>query len=301
PQGWTSSPAMADFATLRDGDEKNIVFRVHPASVQAKPYTITAVAEYGGEKFTQGFITVGYTGRRPYPYYRPATYRTTGVDVKTAPGLKVGYVMGTGDDVPRSLEDLGVHVSFLSSQDIATANLSQYSAIILGIRAYAARPELHTFNTRLLDYAKNGGTLIVQYQTPEFDHDYGPYPLKLSSDPEKVIEEDNKVQILAPNDPLFNWPNKITTADFDKWVEERGHGFIREWDPRYIALTEMHDTDQAPQKGGLLYARYGKGTYIYMAYAFFRQMPDGVPGSFRIMANLISAGKNPGLSTARSH
>jgi hypothetical protein len=114
-----------------------------------------------------------------------------------------------------------------------------------------------------------------------------------------VIEEDNKVQILVPNDPVLNWPNKITTADFDHWVEERGHGFMRSWDPHYVALTEMHDTDQDPQKGGLLYARYGKGAYVYLSYAFFRQMPDGVPGSFRIMANLLSMAKNPGLALGK--
>jgi hypothetical protein len=296
PHGWTSTPATADFATMREGEDQNLTFTVKPESVQPKPYTIVAVAEYDGEKYTQGFETVGYPGLRPYPHYRPATYRTTGVDVKTAPGLKVAYIMGTGDDVARSLEDIGIHPTFLSPQDVATGDLSQYDAIVLGIRAYAARPELKTFNNRLLDYTKNGGTVIVQYQTQEYDRGYAPYPLTLSGDPEKVVEEDCKVQILAAQDPVFNWPNKITTADFDNWVEERGHGFMREWDSKYIALTEMHDVDQDPQKGGLLYARYGKGSYVYLSYAFFRQMPDGVPGSFRIMANLISMGKNPGLT-----
>jgi hypothetical protein len=297
PTGWTSTPAVADFATMREGEDQNLTFTVKPESVQQKPYTITAVAEYNGEKYTQGFETVGYSGLRPYPHYRPATYRTTGVDVKTAPGLKVAYIMGTGDDVAMSLEDIGIHPTFLSPQDIATGDLSQYDAIVLGIRAYAARPELKTFNNRLLDYSKNGGTVIVQYQTQEYDHNYGPYPLTLSGDPEKVVEEDCKVQLLAPQDPVFNWPNKITSADFDNWVEERGHGFMRQWDSKYIALTEMHDVDQDPQKGGLLYARYGKGSYVYLSYAFFRQMPDGVPGSFRILANLISMGKNPGLNS----
>ena len=298
PSGWTSSPKVADFATMKDGEEENLNFRVHPTSIQTKPYSITAVAEYDGEGYTQGFETVGYTGILPYPYYRPSMYRTTGVDVKTAPSLRVAYIMGTGDDVAKSMEDLGVHVTFLSPGDIATADLSQYDAIMLGIRTYAARPELHTFNNRLLDYVKNGGTLLVQYQTPEFDHNYGPYPLTLSSNPEKVIEEDSKVQLLAPNDPLLNWPNKITPGDFDNWVEERGHDFMESWSPNYIALTEMHDAGQSPQKGGLLYAHYGKGIYIYTALAFFREMPNGVPGSFRIMANLISASKNPELIAA---
>ena len=296
PQGWTSTPASADFATMREGEDMNLKFHVQPSSVEAKPYTITAVAEYNGEKYTEGFETVGYPGIRPYPHYRPATFRTSGVDVKTAPGLKVGYVMGTGDDVAMSLQDLGIHPTMLSAEDIATGDLSQYDAIVLGIRAYAERPELKTFNNRILDYVKNGGTVITQYQTQEYDHNYGPYPLALSGDPEKVVEENEPVKILAPNDPVFNWPNKITPADFNNWVEERGHGFIRQWDPHYVALTEMHDVDQDPQKGGLLYAPYGKGHYVYMAYAFFRQMPDGVPGSYRIMANLISMGKNPGLA-----
>jgi LmbE family N-acetylglucosaminyl deacetylase len=296
PAGWTSTPAAADFSTMREGEDQNLTFHVQPATVEAKPYTITAVAEYNGQHYTEGFQTVGYPGLRPYPHYRPATYRTTGVDVKTAPNLKVGYIMGTGDDVSASLENLGIHPAMLSAQDIATGNLSQYDAIVLGIRAYAARPELKTFNNRLLDYVHNGGTLIVQYQTPEYDHSYGPYPLTLSGDAEKVVEEDEPVHIVLPNDPVFNWPNKITPADFDNWVEERGHGFMRTWDPHYTAVTEMHDVDQDPQKGGLLYARYGKGTYVYLAYAFFRQMPEGVPGSFRIMANLISIGKNPSLA-----
>lgn len=299
PKGWKSTPESADFVTMREGEDQNLTFKVQPEHVETKPYIITAVAEYNGEKFTQGFETVGYPGLRPYPHYRPATYRTTGVDVKTAPNLNIGYVMGTGDDVATSLEDIGVHPTMLSTGEIASADLSRYDAIVLGIRAYAARPELKTFNNRLLEYAHNGGTVIVQYQTQEYDHNYGPYPLALSGDPEKVVEEDNKVTILTPNDPVLNWPNKINTSDFDNWVEERGHGFMREWDPHYTALTEMHDKDQDPQKGGLLYARYGKGAYVYMAYAFFRQMPDGVPGAFRIMANLISMGKNPSLALGK--
>ncbi len=299
PAGWKSTPEVADFSTQREGEDQNLTFKVTPQQVQAKPYTITAVAEYNGEKFTQGFQTVGYPGLRPYPHYRPATYRTTGVDVKTAPDLRVGYIMGTGDDVATSLADIGIHPTQLTPAEVASADLSRYDAIILGIRTYAARPELKTFNSRLLEYAHNGGVVIVQYQTPEYDRNYGPYPLTLSGDPEKVVEEDCKVQILLPNDPVMSWPNKLTTADFDNWVEERGHGFMRQWDSHFIAPTEMHDTDQDPQKGGLLYARYGKGAYVYLAYAFFRQMPDGVPGSYRIMANLISMGKNPELALGK--
>lgn len=300
PAGWTSNPAAAPYSTTNDGDECILSFQVTPKSVQPKPYTITAVADFNGQQFRQGFEDTGYVGLRPYPYFRPSTYRTTGVDVKVAPGLRVGYIMGTGDDIPRSIEDLGIHVTSLSPTDVATADLSVYDAIVLGIRAYAARPELRTSNARLLNYAQAGGVVIVQYQTQEFDHNYGPYSLTLSSDPEKVVEEDSKVTLTTPNDPLLNWPNRITEKDFNGWVEERGHGFMRSWDPRYLAPTEMHDAGQDPQRGGLLYAHTGRGAYVYMAYAFFREMPDGVPGAFRIMANLISLGKNPAFKSAVS-
>ncbi|QEE27482.1 PIG-L family deacetylase [Terriglobus albidus] len=295
PAGWTSSPAKATFSAMRDGDEQSISFQVTPKSVEAKAYTLTAVATYNGKQYTDGYVTTGYTGLRPYPSYRDAAYRTTGTDVKIAPGLKVAYVTGTGDEVPQTLADFGIHPTFLSPQDIAKADLSAYDVILLGIRSYAARPELRTFNNRLLEYVQQGGVVISQYQSNEYDHNFGPYPITLGGEGERVVEEDCKVTILDDKDPVLSWPNKITTADFDGWVEERGHGFLQSWDAKYTAPTEMHDTQMDPQKGGLIYARYGKGVYVYMAYAFFRQMPDGVPGSFRIMANLLSVGKNKSL------
>jgi LmbE family N-acetylglucosaminyl deacetylase len=294
PKGWHSKPESAPFAVASDGDEEVLSFDVMPMSVKTQPYTITAVADYNGQQFKQGFVTTGYPGIRPYPSYRMASYRTTGVDVKIAPGLKIAYVNGTGDEVASSLQDLGVNVTFLTPQDIASGDLSVYNVIILGIRTYTARPELKTYNNRLLEYVHNGGTMIVQYQAPEYDHNYGPYPLSVSNDPEKVVEEDNKV-VVDGTDPVLNFPNKITAADFNGWVEERGHGFASTWAPEYKSPTETHDVDQSPQKGGLLYATYGKGTYVYLSFAFFREMPDGVPGSFRIMANLLSIGKNPAL------
>jgi hypothetical protein len=297
PTGWTSVPADAPFATDAYNDERIVNFTINPKGVQQKPYSIAAVAESNGQTFRQGFEMAGYVGVRPYPFYRPSVYQTTGVDLKIAPGLKVAYIMGTGDDVPQSLEDIGIHVTMLSPQDVTTANLSAYDAIVLGIRTYSARPELARANARLLDYAKAGGVLIVQYQSTEFNGGFTPYPFTLGGNGDRVVEEDNKVTILAPNDPVLNFPNHIKVSDFDGWIEERGHGFPASWGPEFIAPTEMHDVDQDPQKGGLLYAHYGKGAYVYMAYAFFRQMPEGVPGSFRIMANLLSIGKNPAFKT----
>jgi LmbE family N-acetylglucosaminyl deacetylase len=298
PAGWTSNPASAPFATESYNDDRIVNFTITPKGVQQKPYTITAVAESGGKKFSEGFEMAGYVGVRPYPFYRPATFQTTGVDLKIAPGLKVAYIMGSGDDVPQSLEDIGIHVTMLSAQDVSTADLSSYDAIVLGIRTYSARPELARANARLMNYATAGGTVIVQYQSTEFNRNYAPYGFTLGGNGERVVEEDNKVTILTPKDAVMNWPNHIGATDFDGWIEERGHGFPQSWGPEFTAPTEMHDVDQDPQKGGLLYAHYGKGAYVYLAYAFFRQMPEGVPGSFRIMANLLSISKNPEFKAA---
>jgi hypothetical protein len=198
--------------------------------------------------------------------------------------------MGTGDDVPQALEEIGVHPHLLNATDLAAADLSRYSAIVVGIRAYSNRPDLIANNNRLLAYARNGGTLIVQYQSPGFDNNDGPYPFALGRSPEKVVDETNSVTLTEPNNPLFQWPNRITSADFSGWAEERGHSFMTSWDSRYQPLTETHDPGQDPQRGGLLYAHYGKGTYIYVAFALYRQFPEAVPGAYRILANLVSAG-----------
>ena len=253
------------------------------------------MADYNGKKYREGYELAGYTGLRSYPLYRSATYKTVGVDVKVAPGLKIGYISGTGDDVPASLVHLGVKVEFLTAQDIASGDLSKFDAILLGVRAYAARPELAPANTRLLDYVKNGGVVMVQYNTPEYDHNYGPYPYTMGNNPEEVTDEVSKINILAPANPLFHWPNEITEKDFTGWVEERGSKWMRAWDPHYEALLETHDAGQEPQKGGLLYAKFGKGVYIYNAYAFYRQLPEGIPGAYRIFANMISLPKNPNI------
>jgi len=202
----------------------------------------------------------------------------------------VAYVTGTGDDVPQALSDLGVNVHFLSDQDLASADLSHFDAIVLGVRAYAARPALATNNGRLLAYVNNGGALIVQYNSAPFN--YGPYPFNLGT-AEKVMDEHSAVQLLAPGNPVLSWPNKITDADFQGWVEERGHSFMGTWDPKYTALVEMHDPGQDPQKGGLLYAQVGKGVYVYEGLALYRQFTEGVPGAYRIFANLVSVGKAP--------
>ena len=293
PAGWHSTPETAPFSMDRDDEDQTVAFSVLPDSVQPGEHRITAVAEYQGKNYQEGYRLVGYPGLRPYPYYRAAVYRAVGVDVKTPAGLRIGYLPGTGDDVPRALENLGVSVRILAASNVAQGDLSGYDAIILGTRAYAVRPELKAANKRLLDYAQAGGVLIVQYNLQEFDQNYGPYPFTLGNNPQKVVDEGSKVRFLKPESPALTWPNRITETDFSGWVEERGHGFIESWDPRYEALVETNDPDQDPQRGGLLLARCGKGAYIYDAFALYRQLPSGVPGAYRILANLVSLGKNP--------
>jgi LmbE family N-acetylglucosaminyl deacetylase len=293
PAGWKSQPARAQFATTVDGEDRSVTFDVTPASLGEKPYDITAVAELGGREYREGYTVTGYPGLRPYFLYEPSTYQTSGVNVTVAPGLSVGYVMGSGDEVPASLENLGVHVHFLAAADIASGDLSRYDEIILGVRAYAARPELATYNNRLLEYVKNGGVVVAQYNTPEYDHNFGPYPYTMTSNPEEVTDEASTIKILAPGNPVFNWPNKISEKDFQGWVEERGSKWMKSWDRQWQPLLETHDPDQPPQEGGFLYAKFGKGVYVYNAYAFYRQLPEGIPGAYRIFANLLSLPKNP--------
>lgn len=293
PKGWRSTPEHAPFSLARDGEDQTIVFSVEPDAVKQTDYTITAVAEYNGRNYEEGYHLTGYPGVRPYPLYRPATYKAVGVEVKTAPGLHIGFLPGTGDDVPKALENLNQNVRILADSDLTNGDLRGYDAIILGVRAYAVRNDLKATNGRLLEYVKNGGVLIVQYNLQGFDSNYGPYPLNLGNNPQKVVDENSPVKFLDPSSPAFAWPNKVTEADFKGWVEERGHGFMKSWDTHYTPLVETHDPDQDPQEGGLLLARYGKGFYIYDAFALYRQLPSGVPGAYRLLGNLVSLSKNP--------
>ena len=293
PDGWISEPQSIPVNFTQRGEELAVAFTVHPGAISSQPYQITATADYAGRSYKEGYVPTGYMGLRPYFLYSPATYKITGTDVKIAPSQRIAYIQGSGDDVPAALEALGVHVTFLSPQDLASADLGKYDSIVVGVRAYAVRPDLIANNARLLKYVENGGVVLVQYNTPEYDHNFGPYPYVMTDDPEEVTDEKSAVTFLDPKDPLLNWPNIITPKDFDGWIEERGSKFLSSWDGRYKPLLETHDEGQLPQRGGLVYARYGKGVYIYNGYAFYRQLPLGVPGAYRIFANLLSLPKNP--------
>jgi LmbE family N-acetylglucosaminyl deacetylase len=287
PAGWRSEPKEVRFHLDSAGDAEPMLFSVTPAPVQAGAYNIQAEAHSAGHTYQTGWQRVGYTGLRPYNLYLPAQLKTRRIDVKLAPGLRVGYMMGTGDTVPEAIEALGVTPHLLSVKELATSDLSVWNVIVLGIRAYSAHPELAALQPRLQKFVENGGTLVVQYQSANFP---APLPLSMGRMPERVVDEQTPVKLLVPSDPLLTWPNAITSADFDGWVEERGHSFLDTWAPGYTALTETADAGQDPQRGGLLIAHPGKGTYIYVAFALHRQLPELVPGAYRLLANLLSAG-----------
>jgi len=295
PQGWAASPAESNFSFTHEGEVGNFNFKVSvPQVAPGADYKVQAVAEYIGKEYVEGYQVIAHRDNEPRHLHRPASMDVRGVEVKVAPNLTVGYVMGVGDEVPKSLEQIGVKVVTLGENDLAKGDLDQFDAIVIGIRATAVRDDLKAYSKRLLDYAERGGNLVYQYQTQEFDAaPYGPYPYKLTARAEEVSEEDSKVTILDPSGPVFNWPNKITAADFDGWVEERGSKWMTTWDERYKPLLECHDREQPPQRGGLMYAQYGKGTFVYAAYAFYRQLPAGVQGGYRLFANIISLKKQP--------
>lgn len=291
PNDWSASPERARFALAKEGAATTQRFTVRPpAGPMPGNYPVRAVAEYDGGRSDASFQRIRAPGLETAYLSRPARHEVRVVDVATVPDLQVGYVEGTGDDVPQAIGQLGAQVTLLDSAALASGDLSRFDAILLGIRAYAVREDLKAHNDRLLEYVERGGVVIVQYNTPEFDSNYGPYPYKMTRRPEEVSEEDSPVTILAENDPVFHWPNRIGSADFEGWVEQRGSKFLVEWDSRYTALLETHDTGQDPQRGGWLSARHGDGLYVYCAYAWYRQLPYAVPGAVRIFANLLALG-----------
>jgi LmbE family N-acetylglucosaminyl deacetylase len=296
PEGWKSSVAtVLSFAGAGDQYAKLTV--TPPQNLRAGNYTITAYAKRGDEKFS--------TSLEPLPsmptilWSEPAKCRVHAFDVNVPDNLRVGYITSEGEPVPEALQRLGIHVEMLDAAALNFSDLAKFDAIVVGVRAYELRPELPGANQRLLDYVSNGGTLLVQYQR-DFAWDkfqFAPYPAKI--DPGKpgaplprITDETSPVKFLKPDDPLLNQPNKITQNDFAGWVQERGLYFWSQFDDKYTPLLAMNDPGEPDLNGALVYTRYAKGTYIYTGIAFFRQLPEGVPGAYRLFVNLLSASRN---------
>jgi LmbE family N-acetylglucosaminyl deacetylase len=296
PAGWTSTPASADFTLATRGEQSAVSFTVKPPMKEAK-LSLKAVAAIDGQETSTEMETIRYPHFAPQSLFPAASAVLLRTNVRSL-ARRVGYIMGAGDEVPAAIRQLGAEVTLLDEARLASAPLKNFDAIVVGIRAYNGRADLRANHNRLMDYVKQGGTVIVQYNVAERGGfggaprgdlaRVGPYPLTIGS--ERVTVEEAPIELPNPQSPLLNKPNKITDADFVGWVQERGLYFPSEWDPQYESLFASHDPGEKLSKGATLVAKFGTGTYIYTPLAWFRQLPAGVPGAYRIFANFLSAG-----------
>lgn len=287
--GWKFIPEEITFNLRNKYDEKVFSFIITPPNTNS---TITLIPEaiVDGKKFNRGIVTINYNHipmKTVFPFAKTKLVR---LNIKKVIN-NIGYIMGPGDLIPTSLETLGYKVKLLSDDEIVRSNLNNFDAIIVGIRAYNTRDVLSKNNKKLLNYVKNGGTLLVQYSNSFRlkTKNIGPYPFNLSH--KRVTEEKVDITFLEPNNILLSYPNKITQTDFNNWIQERGLYFADTWDEKYHTPIASHDSNEQNLKGGLLYTKYGKGVFIYTGYSFFRQLPAGIPGAYRFFVNLISAGR----------
>ena len=261
-----------------------------PGDLTPGEYTVGAwVKTAHGEEYREGFVLVDYPHIPRSALFSPARTKVSVVPVEVDPGLKVGYVMGSGDLGAEVLGQMGLSVELLGPEKVHAGEFQGLDVVVLGIRAYETRPDLVAANGRLLDFARAGGTLIVQYNKYEYPSGgFAPFPVGMSRPHDRVSDETVPVTILDPTHKAFNHPNRIGAEDFQGWAQERGLYFLSEWDERFVPLLEMSDPGEEPKRGGLLVAPLGQGLYVYTGLAFFRQFPEGVPGPYRLFANLVS-------------
>ena len=296
PAGWRVEPPSQHFELAATGQQTTATFNVTPPSSDAQA-ELHATASVGDLKITTGTVTIEYPHISAETLFPLAETKLVRADIQTL-AKTVGYVIGAGDEVPDAIRHMGAQVTLLTPDDVLKSDLSRFDAIVTGVRAWNTRPDLRTNYQRFFDYAQNGGTLIVQYNVPEggffggdpsiLEH-VGPYPITTSRD--RVTAEEAPVTFPNPQNSLLHAPNAITQKDFEGWVQERGLDFASEWDPKYESVLESHDPGEEPHPGGELYLRYGRGVYIFTAYSWFRELPAGVPGAYRLFANMLSASK----------
>ncbi len=288
PEGWTLDSARKPFSIEKNGDEKTVYFMVAPPENENEG-VITPVIRIGNNTITKELVTIAYDHIPTQSVLLPSEAKVVRLNIKKA-GQNIGYIVGAGDEIPESLQQIGYTVHIIDPSTIQAGSLDKYDAVVVGIRAYNVVNEL-TFKQRfLLEYVNDGGNLIIQYNTSgrnglNFEN-LAPYPIHVSRD--RVTDEESKVKILDTNHPMMNFPNKIEPKDFDGWVQERGLYFPDEWDSAFTPILSMSDPGEEPKEGSLLIAPYGKGTYIYTGLSFFRELPAGVSGAFKLFANMLS-------------
>ena len=297
PAGWQVTPADRD--TDLPGQ---MSLQVNAPASHRSPFLLQAsVTVAGDEIVAEGFRPVGYGDLPRTNFYAPATDRIVPVALKLPTHRRIAYLPGTGDAIPEALTSINLSPTIISIADLTPTRLAQFDTVVLGVRTYNAHPDLHGSLTQaLLDFARSGGNVILQYQTAEFTGADAPFPLTLGN-AEKVVDENAAVRLLDPASPVLSTPNQLSDADFDGWFEERGHGFLRTWADQYTAPTETHDpgapseavAPQAPQRGGLITVQLGKGHWTYCAFALYRQLPEAVPGSYRLFSNLLALADQP--------
>lgn len=296
PDGWRVSPAAAAFELAEAGQQSAAEFTVTPPAKSGRA-RLRAWAEAGGSPVSAGVTHIDYEHIPGLTLVRPAEANAVRADAAIS-ARRIGYVMGAGDEVPDALRQLGAEVVLLDDAELARGDLSKFDAIVTGVRAWNVRPGLRAAAQRLWAYVENGGRAVVQYNVleggflggdPSLLKDIGPYPVKLSRD--RVTVEEAPVKFLNPQHPLLTAPNTITAADFEGWVQERGLYFPGEWDARYETVLEMADPGEKPLQSAILFARHGRGTYVLTSLSFFRQLPAGAPGAYRVFANLVSGGR----------
>jgi hypothetical protein len=300
PNGWQAVAFPQNFSLKNKGEKTSVKFVVTvPRNYKAGNYEIGAEVSANGEIFTKTLNEIAYPHIQTHRFYTDAKTKVDVLDLKVAP-VRVGYIMGSGDEVPEAIRQMGLSVDLLNENDLTADNLAKYDTIVAGIRAFNVRQDLISNNQTVLDFVKNGGTLIVQYQRPDYvANNLQPFPASMNDTQKttagttaRVVDENAKVTILDAKNPIFNFPNKITDAGFEGWVQERNLYNFTTFDAKYTALLESHDAGELENKGGMVYAKIGKGNYVYTSYSFFRQLPAGNAGAFRLFANLLSLSKS---------
>jgi LmbE family N-acetylglucosaminyl deacetylase len=289
PSGWKSVPETIPFTMKLKGAEQTVTFQLFPPA-QSQETEIKAVVAVDGKDYDYSFGMISYSHIPAQVFFPKATARAVKLDL-VKKGNNIGYLMGAGDLIPVSLRQIGYNVTVLDDKDIAPEKLAQFDAIVAGVRVYNTNERMKHYQGTLMEYVKKGGNLIIQYNT-DMDlvmKDIGPYPFVLTRD--RITVEGSEVRFLKPESPVLNIPNKITTADFENWVQERGLYFPQKWSPEYEAVISSNDPDSPALDGGILVAKYGKGNYVYTSLSWFRELPAGVPGAYRVFVNLLSLGK----------